>query len=121
MKRGRLSPDEIRRLEELAAKRYSRGRIAQLMDRHPSTIEHAMVRHGLHSPRELRQKPYVRKGIEVRPFTAEEDFYCETLRVAGHSYSAIARAMTARFGHRRSPNTISMRLVQLAAREGDAG
>ncbi len=96
MKRGRLSPQEIGRLEELAEKRYSRGRIAQIMDRHPSTIEHAMVRYVLHSPREMRQKPYFRNGIEVRPFTADEDFYLETLRIAGHTKTAIARAKSPR-------------------------
>jgi Helix-turn-helix domain len=115
MKRGRLTEQEIASLEDLRGQGLSRQRIARAMDRHPSTIEHALVRLGLHSPKPQRQKPYVRNGVEVRPFTEDEDLLLTTLRIAGHRLSVIARAMTARFGKRRTTGTVAMRLKQLAA------
>lgn len=106
---------------QLGERGLSSGRVAQLMNRHRSTVNWAFYRLGLKAPGPARGKVYVRNGRTVRQFTAEEDSYIETLRIAGHSRSAIARAASASFGTQRSYHAVHMRLVMLANREsGDA-
>lgn len=121
LKRGRMSPEEEARVLQLGERGLSSGRVAQLLNRHHSTINWAFYRLGLKAPGPARGKCYVRNGRTVRQFTAEEDSYIETLRIAGHSRSAIARAANARFGTERSYHAIHMRLVMLANREGADG
>jgi hypothetical protein len=64
---------------------------------------------------------HYRRGAQlVQAFSPEEDAYLTTLRIAGHGTTAIARAVSARFGKPRSPATINMRLKTLAKiEEGD--
>lgn len=117
IKRGRLSAEEDQRVVRLAARGFKPGRVALLLNRHPGTINWAFYRLGLKAPSAPKERVYVRDGRTVRHFTAEEDSYIETLRVAGHSQSAIARATSARFGTARSTHTIGTRLKMLANRE----
>lgn len=119
IKRGRMSTEEDAAIEEFAAKRWSAGRIALRLNRHPATVAWALYRLGLRAPGPASGRTYVRHGKAVRHFSVDEDVYIETLRIAGHRKTAIAKATSARFGTNRSPHTISMRLLMLANRETD--
>lgn len=113
IKRGLLTPAENEQIVELAGRGLSAGRIAQKLNRHPVTVGYAMHRLGL---RKLMRKSfaYVRNGVEVRSFSAEEDALLTALRVQGHSTTKIAEVLTKRFGHKRSPHTVNVRLVLLS-------
>jgi hypothetical protein len=117
IRRGKVSDAEKAQIAALA-ERFSPGRIAQKLNRHPSTVNWQMILMGIRSPKPAtNRRAYQRNGVTVQPFTADEDLYIETLRTAGHPTTVIAKACTARFGHRRSPHTIHMRLLMLANRE----
>jgi hypothetical protein len=106
------------RIEELAAKKFSCGRIAKLINRHPSTVKWFMYCNGLSAPRKLEQpKMYVRGGVRVHRFTDEEDTFIEALRVQHFTPAEIAAAAAARFGTERKHHSIRCRLKMLAARE----
>lgn len=120
IRRGRMSAEEDKLVEELACRRWSPGRIAGRLNRHPATIAWALYRLGLRAPGPASGRSYMRGGIMVRQFSTDEDAYIETLRVAGHKPKAIAKAASARFGTNRSPHTINMRLLMLANRDVDS-
>lgn len=106
------------RIEELAAKNFSCGRIAKLINRHPSTVKWFMYCNGLSAPKKLEQpKMYVRKGIRVHRFTDHEDVFIEALRIQAFTPVEIAAAAAARFGTERKHHSIRCRLKMLAARE----
>lgn len=113
-----MTASDHRRIEELAAKKFSCGRIAQLINRHKSTVKWFMYCNGLSAPKKLeRPKMYVRRGVRVHRFTDEEDVFIEALRIQGCTPDAIAGAASARFGTERKHHSIRCRLKMLAARE----
>lgn len=117
--RGRLSTDEEAEIISLAERRFSPGRVAQKLNRHPGTINFAFHRLGL---RELKPAKfaYVRNGVEVRSFSPEEDAWITALRVQGYTTTAIAEMGAKRWGHPRTAATINMRLTMLANRSDAA-
>lgn len=113
-----MTASDHRRIEELAAKQFSCGRIAKLINHHPSTVKWYMYCNGLSAPAKLEQpKMYVRGGIRVHRFTDEEDVFIEALRVQGFKPEEIALHASARFGTERKHHSIRCRLKMLAARE----
>lgn len=118
IKRGRLTAPEKDEIVRLAEKGLSGGRIAQKLNRHPATINWAMLRLGLRQPTlYATTKAYSRNGTPVVPFGEPEDEVLTALRVAGLTTTKIAERLTERFGHRRSAHTVNMRLVLLANAE----
>lgn len=113
-KRGRMTLAE----EDLAAELFERGltvgRIAQRMDRHPSTINWTLQRLGLKLPMMRKSRPYVRNGVLVVPFACEEDVFLMAARAAGHPFPLLSEIWQKRYGHHRSQHTLRMRAVQLA-------
>lgn len=115
---GRLTDTDHERIHELAEKQFSVGRIAQVLKRHPSTVNWYMYCNGLRAPKKT-DKPmtYVRSGIRVHRFTDDEDVFIEALRVQSFSPEQIARLASARFGTERKHHSIRCRLKMLASRE----
>lgn len=115
---GGLSKTDHEMIFTLAGRGWKSTRIASAIEKHPSTVQWFMYRHGLQAP-EYREdaKPYTRNGRVVVPFSREEDAFIEALRIQGYGPRKIADLTTKRFGHQRSFHTISCRLVMLAARE----
>ena len=113
-----MTESDRRRIDELAEKKFSVGRIAQIIDRHPSTIQWYMYCNGLRAPKKLA-KPitYMRGTIRVHRFTDEEDTFIEALRIEGFPPDKIASLASARFGTERKHHSIRCRLKMLAARE----
>lgn len=117
--RGRLSEADRDRIFELAEKKFSAGRIAQLIKRHQSTVLWFMYCNGLQAPRP-NTKPitYTRgDGVVVHRFTDEEDVFIESLRTQGMRPDDIAARAAARFGTMRKHHSIRCRLKMLASRE----
>lgn len=112
--RGRLSPDERERVVELAERGLNATQIAMRMRRHPGTINFAMHALGVTTLTPRPKRAYMRGGVEVRSFSAEEDAWITALRIQGYSTPEIARIGARRFGHPRSAATIGMRLKMLA-------
>ena len=106
------------RIHELAEKNFSAGRISQIIQKHPSTVQWFMYCQGLAAPKQ-RETPlmYVRNGVRVHRFTAEEDAFIEALRIQDYSPEEIAKHAAARFGTERKHHSIRCRLKMLAARE----
>lgn len=117
--RGRLSPEEKRQIETLAERGLAPGQIAFRMNRHPGTINFAMTCMGLRSPVE-RSFRFRRNGSEVVSFSKEEDAFIVALRVQRYTTAKIAELVEKRYGHKRSPATIGIRLKMLANREMQA-
>lgn len=113
-----MTSEDRQRIEELAAKNFSSGRIAQQIGRHPSTVLWYMYCNGLQAPKRL-DKPitYVRAGVRVHRFTDEEDVFIEALRIQGYLPADIAVHAAQRFGTARKDHSIRCRLKMLAARE----
>lgn len=114
IKRGALSQDELEQIDELATRGMGPGQIALKLNRHPGTVNYAMHRLG-HRKLTRRSVSYVRNGVEVKSFSAEEDAFVQALRCQDFTTTEIAELATKRFGHRRSPHTINIRLVMLAS------
>lgn len=116
IKRGRMTDDELRQLDDLADEGLSPGQVAQKLNRHPATINWQFVirGHKEFTPRAAPLKPYTRAGVTVTPFCREEDAFITALRVQGMPTPKIADEAAARFGRKRSPHTILMRLKMLA-------
>lgn len=116
-KRGRLSAEETRQVEELGELGLNAGQIAQRMGgRSVSTIYWRLLQLGLATPKlKGARQPYRRNGRLVRPFTPEEDSFIEAERAAGKSVREIAKASSARFGEPRSAHSVRIRLLMLAA------
>lgn len=87
--------------------------IARKLQLTRSTVHYQLVVAGIKAPIP-RSFCYMRRGFEVRSFSQDEDRLIEQLRMSGKSTTAIARAVTERFGHRRAANTVGIRLKQLA-------
>lgn len=102
----------------LAEKGYGAKRIANRIGRHEGGVQWFLYRMGLRAPGYGNSQPHVRSnGRAVKPFGPEEDAAIVAMRVEGASIVAIARQITADFGHSRSPDTVRNRLTMLAARE----
>lgn len=113
-----MTEADHRRIDELAARTFSCGRIAQAIGRHPSTVKWYMYCNGLAAPKKLNKpKTYVRNGVRVHRYTDEEDVFIESLRVRGLDAAEIANAAASRFGTERKHHSIRCRLKMLAARE----
>lgn len=112
-KTGRLSDEELAEIERLAEQNFTAGRISQLIRRHPGTVNYAMHRLCL---RVLTKRTfcYERGGKIVKSFSDVEDAFLEQLRVDGKTTAEIAKRLTERFGHPRSPHTVNIRLQLLA-------
>ncbi len=119
LNRGPLAPAETDLLSTLVDRGMTCGAIALRMNRHRSTIIHAIARLGLRAPRR-RAFDYVRDGRRVVSFGAEEDTFIRVLRMQGYRLCVISRVVEKRYGHKRSANAISIRLAQLAAAEEEA-
>lgn len=113
-----MTEADHRRIDELAEKQFSVGRIAQLIGRHKSTVNWYMYCNGLRAPKK-REKPlnYIRNGVSVYRFTDEEDVFIQALRIQGFTPEEIAGHASARFGTERKHHSIRCRLKMLAARE----
>lgn len=116
---GGLSPDDHRRIFDLAERGWKSHRIAREIEKHPSTVQWFMYRNGLKAPGYPRQTASIRNGRVLKPFTPEEDAFITALRIQGFGPTKIADLTTKRFGHPRSFHTIACRLVMLAARDDD--
>lgn len=116
IKRGRLTAEENERIVELAERGLGAGQIARRLNRHPVTVGYAMHRLGVRTLTK-RDFSYVRNGVVVKSFSDEEDAYLTALRTQGLTTTKIADLCTERFGHRRSPHTINVRLVLLSNSE----
>ena len=116
---GGLAPEDHERIFALAERGWKSTRIAREIEKHPSTVQWFMYRHGLKAPLYRRDplKPVTRGGRIVKPFPPEEDAFITALRVQGFGPRKIAELATKRFGHPRNHHTIACRLVMLAARE----
>jgi len=118
IRRGRLTETDHDAIIMFSAKKYTPGRIASIIERHPSTVRFYMYSHGLMSPPgRYRVKPCVRNGRLVKPFDRDEDVFIQVLRIQGYTTTKIAEMTTKRFGHPRTPATIVTRLKMLAAME----
>lgn len=116
IKRGRMTPEENNLVIDLSEKGFSAGRIAPILNRHPSTVHFALVRHGLVKPK-AKSFSYMRKGHRVVSFDRDEDAFLQATRAAGHTFAVIRKAIMARFGRERSTGTIGVRLLMLANRD----
>jgi hypothetical protein len=113
-----MTDADRQRIEQLAEKKFSVGRIAQLIGRHKSTVNWYMYCNGLRAPKKLeRAITYVRGGVRVHRFTDEEDVFIEALRIQGCTPEAIAGHASVRFGTERKHHSIRCRLKMLAARD----
>jgi hypothetical protein len=117
--RGRLSDSKISAIADMGERGLSAGAIALRLNRHPGTVTVAMHRLGLRKP-VRRYKAYVRASGPVYPFSPEEDCFILDRRVAGAPLRQIAAETEARFFHRRSADSIRVRLVMLASAEACA-
>jgi IS30 family transposase len=114
---GGLSMLDHARIFELADKGWKAQRIARAIEKHPSTVQWFMYRHGLMAPKYNDREPYLRNGRQVTPFTEREDDFIESLRTEGVGPSEIAERVNRMFATQRSKHTIQCRLVMLSARE----
>ena len=119
VKRGRLSAEEKAAIIRLADSMQTPtpGKIARRLNRHVSTVNWYMIRHGLlERPIKYRAETYTRRdGVIVRPFTAIEDQRLLSLRRDGKVPAEIAAILVDQFGYRRTPHSVQVRLVLLAA------
>lgn len=113
---GRLSSTERAEIERLAERGLSAGQIAQRMNRRAGTVNFAMTAMGLRTP-VSRTFSYTRRGREIRSFSPDEDALIEVLRCQHYTCTKIAEVCSNRFGHLRTPATISIRLRAIATRE----
>ncbi len=115
VRRGRLSPHEREQIEALALRKLTAGQIALRLNRISATINFAMHYMGLKAPADRRRRSYTRKnGSEVCSFDRAEDAMILEMRAAAAVCREIAAECMARFGRKRSPQTICMRLKMLA-------
>lgn len=114
IKRGRLSAEERDQIAALAGRGFSVGRIAQKLNRHPSTVNFALHTMGLRTTKPQSRHSYVRKGSLVCAFSPDEDAYITELRDKGLSTTLIADLASRKFNHRRSAATVLTRLKMLA-------
>lgn len=115
IKRGRLSADEEGEIIELAERKLGAGQIALRLNRHPATVNFAMHRLGLRViDASQAGREYVRGGVVVRRFTAEDDAFITALRIQRFTTPQIAALLAKRTGHPRTAATISMRLTMLS-------
>jgi hypothetical protein len=118
-KRGPLTDDELEKIAALGERGLNAGQIAQrLGGRSAATVYWRLLNLGLAKPkRGGNRKPYLRNGVLVIPYSAEEDAFIEALRVQGFKSAKIAELCSKRYGHRRTGHSIDVRLVMLAASE----
>ncbi len=117
-KHGRMSIEEKAEIDRLCVemKDPTPGKIAEQMNRLPSTVTFYMLTHGLieRTPGHAR-KPYVRKGKIIHPYSTEQDIFIEGLRKQGKTFQDIGELVTKEFGIVRSGGSVQLRIAQLAA------
>lgn len=118
----RLTEKDKARIEQLAAQGLRSSTIAKTIRRAKGTVSWYMYTAGLIAPRTAPavSKSYVRRGRTVHRYTADEDTLITTLRLQSFSLETIAEQCTKRFGTDRTPHSIKVRLIMLAAREDAA-
>jgi len=114
-----LTDEDLARIEELARKGFTSGRIAQILGKRAATVAWAMYAAGLKAPKPAPEvgKTYMRKGVTVRQYSAEEDAFIQAVRIQGYPLSKIAELASERFGTSRTQHSIRVRLTMLANRE----
>ncbi len=117
-KRGKLSIEEKSEIERLHAemKDPKPGKIAERLNRLPSTINWYMLTHGMieRPPRRVLT-PCIRNGKTIHPYTREEDVFIERLRAQGKMFREIGNLTTKKFGIARDQMSVRGRLIRLAA------
>ena len=119
IKRGRMTFAEESKLLTYAERGLKAGQIALRLNRHPATVNYAMIRLGVREP-VMRAFEYMRAGHLVKSFSSAEDAYVLELRMQGLSTPRIAQLVTERFGHPRTAATINTRLTMLSNVEAAA-
>lgn len=120
MRPGKVLTEELRRkIEDLAASMQNptAGKIANKLGLKQGTVYWFMLCNGLvkRKPARYCNKPYVRNGLTINPYSAEEDALLLEMRTAGHSFTAIAKALTERCGTPRNVHSVRNRTIMLAA------
>ncbi|QOZ25341.1 hypothetical protein [Bradyrhizobium sp. CCBAU 51753] len=120
MRKGRVLTDEIReKIEQLFAsmQKPTAAKIARRLSLKENTVYWYALCNGLLSkkPPSYGRKPYQRNGITINPYTPEHDAMLTEMRIAGHGFTAIAEALTERFGIPRNPHSVHNRSIMLAA------
>lgn len=117
-KRGPMTDFERAEIERLASemKKPTPGKIAEKLNRLPSTVNWYMLSHSLIERKVGRApRPYVRNGKTIYPYAEEHDAMIESLRAQGKVFREIGEALTAKFGIERDSHSVQVRLVQLTA------
>lgn len=119
IKRGRMTADELCQLDTLADRGMGPAEVARRLNRHPATIAWQFIirGHKEFKPRAAIPDSYKRGSVTVIRFKPEEDAFIEAKRVQGFNCAEICDFVREKFGHRRSPHTILMRLKVLACAE----
>ena len=123
IKRGRMSPEECRLIEDWCTKlsKPTPSGIARRMNRHPATVAWYMIRHGL-IERSISYRDPIRardgKPRQRVPYGLREDRRLLDLRRSGLGYKEIAEKLTAEFGIPRNRHSVQVRAVMLAAYDG---
>lgn len=117
----RLTDKDKARIEQLAAQGMKSATIAKTIRRAKGTVTWYMYTAGLLAPKSASTaSSYVRRGRTVHRYTADEDTLITTLRLQNFSLETIADQCSKRFGTNRTPHSIKVRLIMLAAREDAA-
>ena len=118
--RGRLTDADRAQIIEFANAGLRAGQIAQRIKRSASTVHWHMVSNGLIAAQaapDAPHKPYLRGGLVVCRYTAEEDAFIQALRVQGYHFERIAELSSLRYSIRRTAHSVQCRLIMLSSRE----
>lgn len=118
-----LTDSDHTRIRELAGRGWKVGRIAQVIGKNHSTVYWFMLRDGLveRTAGNRKDTPYMRAGRWVYPWSADEDKFIESRRAEGGTLIGIAAEVAERFGKPRTPHSVHVRLIMLAATTGETG
>jgi hypothetical protein len=115
MKSGPLSKGEQDEIVRLRGRKKSPYLIAKLLDRKSTTIRWFVIQQGLATGKLRPRVAIQRDGRTIEPYAPEHDAHITALRIAGKSYTAIAKAVTTEFGIDRKWHSVRARLALLAA------
>ncbi|MCA0247652.1 MAG: helix-turn-helix domain-containing protein [Proteobacteria bacterium] len=118
-----LADSDHERIHELAERGWKVGRIAQAIGKNHSTVYWFMLRNGLveRPAGNRKDTPYRRAGRWVYPWNCDEDKLIESRRAQGGRLTDIAAEVAERFGKPRTPHSVHVRLIMLAATTGPQG
>jgi hypothetical protein len=124
MRKGVVLTDSIRdQIEHLATtmQKPTASKIARKLSLKCGTVYWFMLTRGLvnKKPSSYSQKPYVRNGRAINPYTPEHDELLLSMRVEGKTFREIALVLTARFGVPRTAHSIQTHIVLLTAVDDD--